>query len=350
VRGKAAEGITSFPLPLEQPAPGSNAAATAFVPNSVYLEVRVQQIWLTQQRELWSEFQPFLAVVTGFIHQGEERSLPAMLGSSELSGKMSLIDKADAVEIRNVRVAGPVPYEGDNVSILVALFRTKTKDWLARTLGVVEKISQAVGASALVAAKPIADSVISALTQFLGDDGLELRCGQYQSWPRAEDPEHPNSTDLRPMHYVVMRRPMSGDGGDPGAGFSVLGGRLHFVEGGEPRPYTAHDFVLLSVEPKRLRDDYKKLEFYKFWQATKERLVAGEPDVAEREWRKTAGALYTDELTEPQQKALYAEYKAHYDELLDQLAEASTRGIGTRTVMLEFEDPDPAEIILASTE
>jgi hypothetical protein len=331
---------------LEQAEHTDRAATPAFVPNDVYLEVRVQQIWLTQERQLWREFQPFLAVVTGFIHKGEERMLPALLGSSELSGKLSLIEKDDAIEIRNIRIAGPMPYEGDDVTILVALFRAKTMDWLSRTLGVVEQISKAVGTSALVSIKPVADSIISALTQFLGEKDLELRCGQYQGWPRANDPKYPQSTDLQPMHYVVMRKPVNGDGAELGAGFTVRDGRLHSIDGEKTKLYTAHDFVLLSIEPKQLRDDYKRLDFYKFWEATKERLAAGEADVAEREWRKTAGALYTDELTESQQRVLYTEYKRRYDEMLGRLVEAKVRG--ESAVGLEIDEPDPAEIILSS--
>lgn len=346
MQGKPAEGITSFPLPLTEPAPGAEQAV--FAPGEVYLEVNVRQIWLTNERELWREFQPFLATVTSFIHKGEERSLPTLLGSSELEAKLPRIDEDDPIEIRNIRVAGPIPYEGDNVSLLLAFFRTETKDWLARTLGAVEGISQAVGASALLAAKPVADSVISAMSQFLGEEDLELRFGQYHGWSRLEDPQNPTATELRPMHYVLMRRPMGESGADPGAGFSVRDGRLHFGEDGAAEPYMAHDFVLVSIEPKRLRDDYKKLGFYGLWQATKERLVAGEVDVAEREWRKTAGALYTDELTVPQQQALYAQYKAMYDEMLKRFAEAQARSTDSPSFELEADEPDPEQIILSS--
>jgi hypothetical protein len=328
---------------LEQP-----AGAVGFVPDEVYLEVTVRQIWLTQQRELWREFQPFLAVVTDFIQQGEPRTLPALLGAKELAGKLALIEKDDAIEIRNIRVAGPVPYEGDNVNLLIALFRAETRNWLARTLAAIEQIAGAVGASALTAAKPLADSVISAFTGFLGEDDLELRCGQYQGWARAEDPSRPGPNDLAPMHYVVMRKPMRDGDADPTSSFAVHDGRLHRVDGGAASPYIAHDFVLLAIEPRRLRDDYKRLDFYKYWLATRERLQAGEADVAEREWRKTAGGIYTDELTAVQQQVLYAEYKKRYDEMLGRLVAPSVRGQAKAGLALPEDEPDPAEIILAA--
>jgi hypothetical protein len=296
---------------------------------------------------MWREFQPFLTVVTDFIQRGEQRSLPALLGAGELSKSQALVEKDDSIEFRNIRVAGPVPYEGDNVNLLVALFRTETANWLARTLDAVGSIATAVGASSLIAAKPVADSIVSSFTQFLDEKSLELRCGQYRGWSRAEDGENPGPSDLKPMHYVVMRRPMGEGGADPAAGFTVSEGRLHAVVDGVAKPYTGHDFVLLGIEAKRTRDDYKKLDFYKFWEATKERLASGESDSAEREWRKTLGAIYTDELTRSQQRALAAEYRGYYDELFAQMTDPTVRSEWGEETPLGIEERDPLEIVLA---
>jgi len=336
-------------LPIDGALGGEQDRAKAFIANEVYLEVRISQIWLTQKRELWREFQPFATIVTEFLHGGEERTLPAMLGSSELSGKLSFIEADDAIEIRNIRVAGPTPYEGDDVTILLALFRAETANWAARTLNVVEQISTAVGVPALIAARPVANAVISAVSQFVEDDSFELRCGQYQSWSSPDDPHNPDSGELRPMHYVVMRRPTSQGGGDPSAGFTVRDGRLCAFDGaGEPKPYTEHDFVLLSIQPRQRRDDYRKLEFYGLWQRAQGAVVEGDLAGAERAWRKTMGALYTDDLTGPQQRALYAEYKKRYEEMVDLFAGADARAQGRGPAAITVDTRDPADIIRAA--
>lgn len=348
VKGRAAEGITSFALPMDTDPADDRTAARAFVPNEVYLDVRVPQIWLTQERELWREFQPFAAVVSEFVHVGETRSLPAMLGASELSGKLSLVGAEDAIEIRNLRVAGPVPYEGDDVSVLMALFRTQTKDWIGRALGIVESIASSVSVPALIAAAPLANAIVEAVSQFLGQEGLELRCGQYQSWSSPEVPERPRSTELQPMHYVVMRRPARDGGAEPAAGFTVRDGRLYHND----KPYVDHDFVVLSVEAKRVRDDYRRLEFYEHWQQVRSHIIDGDLTAAERAWRRTMGALYTDELTGPQQAALFAEYKRRYDNMLDQFAvadEHAFRGRRGEPVSISVDEEDPMEILLAQS-
>src|SRR5262249_41120508 len=49
---------------------GESAPGTAFVPDEVYLEVRIRQMWLTNERELWREYTPFATVVAEFIRRG----------------------------------------------------------------------------------------------------------------------------------------------------------------------------------------------------------------------------------------------------------------------------------------
>jgi hypothetical protein len=353
VKGAKAEGITSFRLPPEATVSGNGDGPPPFVPNDVYLEVRVRQMWLSNERELWRQFQPFLAIVPGFIHAGTPRTLPALLGSSQLSKTEALIDDQDAIEFRNIKVAGPVPYEGDDVSLLIALFRVETENWLARTLNAVEGIATAVSAGGLLAAKPVADTIIAAVTGFLGEKSMELRCGQYRAWSRAEEPLNPGPDDLRPGNYVVINRPPDGTEEKMAAGFTVRDGRLCSVEGDVVKPYVENDFVLIGIEARKERDDYKSLPFYEFWQETKKRLDDDESAAAERSWRKTLGAIYSDELTRPQQGALAAEYRGYYQELSTLLGgEVAVRregaGTGRKPISATIAERDPQEIVSAA--
>lgn len=306
----------------------------------------MRQMWLADERKLWRTFQPYLAVVADFIQSGERRTQPALLGSSELHKSQALIKDKDAIEFRNIRVVGPIPYEGDNVELLITLFRVETANWLARTLDAVEGIATAVSAGGLLAAKPVADTIVAAVTRFLGEDSLELRCGQYRGWSRAEDPTSPGPNDLRPMNYVVMNRPPDGTEEAMAAKFTVRDGRLHAVGAdGKVEPYTDHDYVLIGVEARKLRDDYKKLPFYKLWLETKQRLDEGDAAGAERCWRKTLGAIYSDELTRPQQRKLAKEYLDYYKELSTLGAELVERAeFGTREPP-RIAERDPADIL-----
>jgi hypothetical protein len=348
VKGRPADGTVSFSLPLEHSADGDNAPS--FKPNDVYLEVTVNQIWLSNEREYWQEFQPFLAVVTDFIHTGERCSLPALLGSSQLDKSQGLIKDGDAIEFRDIRVAGPIPYEGDKVNLLITLFRVETGNWLMRTLDAVEAIATAVSAGGAWPAKPVAETIVSAVTRFRGEEKLELRCGQYRGWSRAVDPSKPRVGDLRPMHYVLMNRPLPREEEEEkvASKFKVRNGVLCVDEGETAKPYTDHDFVLLSIEATELRDDYKSLPFYGLWLKTKDHLENGDLVPAERSWRKTLGAIYDDRLTKPQQQSLAFEYKGYYDEYLTLGIGSPVRGKADKALESGFvgvEEREPLEIV-----
>ena len=313
-----------------------------FAPGQVYLEVRLQQMWLTRARELWREYLPFGTIVTEFAHKGNTVAVPTVLSSAELARRFQVTGADDAVEIANVRVAGPVPYEGDEVSLLVALFRAKTTDWIARSLKVVEDVASAVGFGGLAGAVPLASSLIRGIESFLESPDVELRVGAYRSWQKG----------FEPLNYCVMRRPRTTASEAELASLRVADGRLHRLldDGVTLVPYTEHDFILVSVEAKTERDDYRKLAFYPLWERTKEQVIAGELGAAQRAWRKTAGAIFTDDLTRPQQEILFAEYQRLYGELVERFSDlelAEYRGTTTEPAAAPVVD-DPVAILRAA--
>ncbi|MEV6623898.1 hypothetical protein AB0M83_34170 [Amycolatopsis sp. NPDC051106] len=334
---REAEGIVAVQVPAVDSAP-----APAFAPGQVYLEVRLQQMWLTRARELWREYLPFGTIVTEFAHKGNTVAVPTVLSSAELARRFQVTGADDAVEIANVRVAGPVPYEGDEVSLLVALFRAKTTDWIARSLKVVEDVASAVGFGGLAGAVPLASSLIRGIESFLESPDVELRVGAYRSWQRG----------FEPLNYCVMRRPRTAASAAELASLRVSDGRLHRLldDGVTLVPYTEHDFILVSVEAKTERDDYRKLAFYPLWERTKEQVIAGELGAAQRAWRKTAGAIFTDDLTRPQQEILFAEYQRLYGELVERFSDlemAEYRGTTSEPAVAPLVD-DPVAIIRAA--
>lgn len=335
VRRRQAEGITTVVVPSLD----TGSTSVAFTPNEVYLEVRIRQMWLTDERELWREFTPFATVVSEFSRNGGLVSVPTVLGAATLGqGLAGGVD--DGLEVCNVRVAGPVPYEGDDVSLLIALFRMKKTDWIARSLKLVEDVAGALGFAGLAATTPVAASLVRGVESFLDLSDLELRVGAYQSWSA------PNgglaTTGLQPMDFVVLRRPVT-NAGEP-ADLRVKDGRLHRVVGGELVPYREHDFILIGVEAREFRDDYRALDFYGLWRQTQRHVIDGDLSVAQRLWRQTAGAIFTDDLTRPQQEKLFAEYQRRYLDLVDRFTADAQRG--TRLAPIEpAEDDDPETIL-----
>ncbi|WBB52546.1 hypothetical protein [Verrucosispora sp. WMMD573] len=352
VLARQSEGIIARPVPtLDGP-----TDAAPFVTDEVYLVIRVSQLWLANERELWREFLPFGAVVTEFLRDGDRVAVPHLIGAGELSRRLQVTGERDAVEISNLRVAGPVPYEGDDVSLLLALFRAKTSDTLQRSLNLIENVSSAIGFAGLLGSTRVAKALIDGIDSFVDSAALELRVGVHQSWSTPTGPGGVarGPTELAPTHFVVIRRPAGEATQAELASLGVAGGRLCRVAAdGTTVPYTEHDFILVQVEATRHRDDYRQLAFFRLWQRTRQHLADGDLGAAQVLWRQTAGALCTDELIRPQQEALFEEYQRQYVALVERASSpaATVRGGEDRNDdgsdgegATEFED-DP-EILL----
>jgi hypothetical protein len=231
-------------------------------------------MWLTNERELWREYQPFGTVVTEFIKQASRVAIPSVLGSAELSTRLKMTGAEDGIEFANIRVAGPVPYEGDDVSLLLALFRMKSVDWLARTFGLIEEMASAIGFAGLAAAAALAKTIIRGVEAFLDADEVELRVGSYCSWSTPSGPGGvpASPTELAPMHYAILRRSRIGASQGELASLRVRGGKLHQLRDGVLVPYHEHDFILISIVAPGHRHDIKQLEFWRLWERTIERL------------------------------------------------------------------------------
>lgn len=331
VRARQAEGIVAVPVRSEEPI----GDAPAFVPGEVYLEVRLRQMWLTNERELWREYQPFGAVVTEFLRDGRRVSIPSVLGANELSRRLQVTAADDAIEVGNIRVAGPVPYEGDDVSVLLALFRTRTADWMARSLTVVEDVASAVGFTGLVATTAIADALVRGVESLLDMNDVELRVGAYCAWssPTGPDGTPASSTELRPTHYAIMRRPRVGTSASDLDALRVKDGRLHRLDNGVLVPYSEHDFMLISVEARKNRDDVRGLPWYQLWTQTLRLLFDGDLTGARQRWLQTAGAIFTDDLTRGHRQRLYEECELEFAAQLQRFAAAGMafRGDDTPT-------------------
>ncbi len=329
MRGRASDALYRVPLPSAPP------DSEPFVAGDVYLEVRLQQLWLANKRQWTREFQPVATVVTRFLRRGEPVTVPAVLGPTALAEKIEAAAGTDQAEVTDVRIAGPTPYEGDDVSLLMALFRAQTVDWLARSVSVLEDVAGAVGAAGLAAAAPVAAPIVRGLSRLVGAQELEFRLGEHRSW---------TSDTLRPMSYVIMGRPPDSVIRHGARGLSVIDGRLSSWDDGTGRwqPYREQDFMVVQLAARRLREDYRRLEFYRLWQRTQEHLRDDELDAALRTWRRTVGALHSDELTEHQQDLLFAEYQRRFTKQQQRLDQLRQPG---RPEPFKIDDADPADIL-----
>lgn len=283
-----------------------------------YFEIRLKQMYLRNQREYWRNFLPLSAFVTGFLHNGQQRDLPFIIGPERLGERAASLG-GDAIEYRNLRVAGPFPYEGDDLRLFTALSRLETNNWAEQALSLLETVAKAFDASKITRYLEIAAPLVKGVQGFLGMQSVELRMGMEQTYqqPVGRGGLRPNSLGAR--HELLLNLP---DHSLDAAGrqqFWIKEGRLFHGERPETaQPYRNADFMLFEIRPLRERGDYAAFDFHTVnWHDVQKAIWDGGEEIARQKLKFMAAALLQcRDIVQPQRIALLQEYVRQFDKQL----------------------------------
>lgn len=294
-------------------------APTFFTPHKSYFEIRLKQMMLRDKREYWRGFRPFSTFVTGFLHDGQAREAPFLVGP-DLLGERAQTLGGDSVEYRNLRIAGPYPYEGDDVQLFAGLSRTEAGNWAVQTLGLLETFAKAFDVSKVTQYIEIAAPLVKGIEGFLGMRDIELRMGLQRAYEQPVGRGGAGPSTLRARHELLLNLPDTGL--DPltiQRRFWVKDGRLFFGDRPETaRPYQDADFLLFEIRPVLMRNDYTTFPFHAVnWQETVKAIWDGSERLARQKLRLTAATLVQcGDIVRPQRNALLKMYKQQFDEEL----------------------------------
>lgn len=226
-------------LPADRihPAP----AKDAFVPEEAYLIVRLNEMYLARTRLLWRKFYP---MVHGFTSWGMEDHAVAGPGQLKDLGDANL----DRIVNLNHRLAGPLPYRGQDITVLVGLYAVPGQDAARALISNVGALA-ALGGLPLAGAQQIAEVVKQGVEGVLGLDETRLQLG-------IRDTFYPNNP-LAPGYLVGIAAEQRDIDEDS---LWLSNGRL--VSGVDPiagKPYTAHDYMVLELERRETYEDWPSL-------------------------------------------------------------------------------------------
>lgn len=304
-------------------------------PQASYVEIRLKQMHLRDQREYWREFRPLTSAVTTLLHAGTVREIPFLVGP-ELLGKAVKLQDGDRVEYLNIRVAGPLPYEGDDLGLFIGLARMKVGDWAERSLSLLENFAKAFDASKLSSYLDIAGPLVSGLESFLGMRDVELPLGlrrDYQQ-PRGRGGLRPNT--LQHRYEILLNIPDHRLNQAEREKFWVKEGRLFYGnQANSLQPYREADFLLYEIQPLSERADYTTFDFDKvYWRDTVKAIWEGNEQGARQKLRLLAANLVQcPDIVRPQRNILMKMYKqqfeaemAQYNDMFSGTMETITRG------------------------
>ena len=210
--------------------------------DEAYLVVRLTEMFLGRSRTLWRKTYP---MVHGWASTSDSEE-HTVAGPGQLQGLGS--GDLERVLVLNSRLAGPTPYTGGDVNLIVGLYSVPGGDTAQALVSTVESFSNLSGVVAHSAVQ-IMSMVKSSVENILRLSSTSLRLGVSDSF----FPDNP----LRAGYH-------GGIGAEAG---SIDGTRLWLVngtlrEGPDPMvasPYRKHDYFVVQVERVAVRHDWAAL-------------------------------------------------------------------------------------------
>jgi hypothetical protein len=215
-------------------------------PRAQYFEVRVHRIFLAQEREWFTRYTPLLLAGAEFSYDGQEMFAPTVVGPATLQ-RLGGAVPAEGVVART-RIAGPVPYVGDQLAVSVVLYKLEHSNVAQPFLDALESVSGVLDlAAGILPYAKIARVVLTGVGAATGGTKPVLAWADQFSPPTQG-------------YYALVDADVPVDEHS----LSVAKGELY----ADGKPLRSGDYVLYSVNAfDQGSVDVTRLPLYRQWQA-----------------------------------------------------------------------------------
>ena len=270
-------------------------------------------MFLRDAREYLRSFVPMAVVVTDFAYEargegGSRRTLPFLVGSKLLSEVHDYVE-GKPVEYLDTKVAGWIPYRGDDIGLFVGLYRLQVGDLAKELLDVLQNITGTFDVANVSGYMSTARVLTDGVARIMGMEDVEFRTGAKLAFSDR-------STDHNAFRQGYIAYINATD--TQLAGFAerlwVENGRLYSGDSPTARQrFHQRDYCLVRIALSETRSDYETLDFHQQWITARSRLLGGDHHVAHALLieciRKVAES---PDLIPDQQEALCALYYANF--------------------------------------
>lgn len=236
-----------------------------------YFHVTVNRIFLKYDRELWVTYAPMALVVSEFQYDGEDLTVPSIVGPSLLEkSKIELPDTGFVFQ--DTRVAGIYPYKGGGLKLTIILYKVKRTDSAKQLLKVVERLSAALDFSqVLTTYLKIADVLADTVSEVIGSDKENQPLIGFRKEFAAGD-------DFKPGYLAIIDSPAVDD-----RKLWVREKELVFGDNKDTAPqFTTSNFVLCNIGQETERDDFEKFSpIREMWKQVKTEATRPKPEAWE---------------------------------------------------------------------
>ncbi len=323
VRSSPAQLPTPVAIPRDH-VEGAESMGPAFAKDQDYFQVRFNQVFLTDRRQWWSEYDPMALAVTEFIYDKSVQAVPFIVGPSLVQKYGQKVPAG--MLFQDTRVAGIHPYRGGAVTTTVMLFRVQRQDNARSVLHIAENAASVLDFStALTMYVKVAGVLLDSVETLFGMNGTQPVAGLRREFD-------PDAGDLfQPGFFALV------DPHDAGFRPDQLWVREHQLCVGDSlasaTPYRGGDFVLYSIVQSKVRTDDALLPFYSQFERAKE--AAGHADA--NAWLRARAddatlwqsVLASPDLTEPHAEELSKAYRAKIQKRHDDAVDGGVLGATT---------------------
>ncbi|RKH66670.1 hypothetical protein [Corallococcus llansteffanensis] len=244
-------------------------------PREDYVVLRMREMSLRFARKLWRSYYP---VLHGFVRHGTREE-------NTLAGPGQLKDLSDSHLERiinlNQRLAGPIPYDGGDLSLVVGLYSVPAEEAAKALIQTVTEVAKLAGL-ALGPAPQLALVVKTGVESIFKLDKCQLQLGIRDTFS--------GETALTTGVYVGLAAPR-----DTVRESELWLDKGRLSVGADPiiaTPYTQHDYMILAIERRTERDDWGTLPAFSDFEAKSAKIMGGPSSPPEK--RKELNMLWPE--------------------------------------------------------
>jgi hypothetical protein len=234
-------------------------------PNEDYFTIRLSEMHLTDAREYFRNFVPMAILVSDFTYAQNRETIPFLVDNSLVNFESLMEGKS--IEFKNTRVAGPIPYIGDDVALFTGLFRLEVSDMAKSLFTLLENLVKTFDPSGLSKYLTVAKSLGQSLPSVLGMEKCEFRLGARDVYTETKG----SANQFRQNYMAYINCPEQAI--SPGS-LWVRDNRLFLGPDKKSiQPVNDYDYCLMKIEGSDTRNDYTAFPFYSLWKEAKNLLM-----------------------------------------------------------------------------
>jgi hypothetical protein len=296
---------------------------SAIVPQKHYFGIVVDELYLADSRQWYSEYDPLVLAITDFRRAGKAVTLPFVVGPELLS---KLAKKAPQEMLyRDTRVAGAHPFRGGTVISTICLCQVRRKDYARQLLRVVESVSGAV---------PFA-SDLSTYTKFASSllDGVDTLFEVGETIPLVgvrQEFDYDLGSPIHPGYFALIDGP-EGEV-SPEKLWVKDSSLLYGSQEGDLKPFREASYVLFSIRGAQEITDLESIPQHK----TAQSIISLSASIEPADWKRAKAELLVllrELLTSPdltRDQAL-----SYHEDIVKQAREAHERASKIATLSAE---------------